>query len=490
MMVAPFSDGTPMSQWPIPARHFFDYELRPDVGYAGTYFYHSHVGFQAVTASGPLIVEGHTFPYKYDDERIVHLTDFFSSTDEVIESDLTGPNFVWPGETNDILVNGQGRLTTNASGQCTLAAIDVEPGKTYRLRFIGGTALSFVSLAFEEHTMTIIEADGHYTQPFNTSYLQIGSGQRFSVLLSTKPETEVKENQFYMQLSTLERPTSLTTFAVLRYSGATSDLTSDLRSVPSTPPLPVANTTNGWLNYQLRPLTPDSNFPTLSEVDRTITITLHQNISSSNQLTQVFWLENGYPWIDTLPPAPYLVEVYEDKFDTNAAYQRAIANGGLDRVTRTFPAKKGEVLDIIWQNTGSTAGALDTHPFHAHGAHYYDLGGGDGAYDSTANEALLQNNPPVLRDTTMLYRYRTTTTPGAPSGWRAWRLRASDAGVWMVHCHILQHMLMGMQTVFVVGDKEDIVQQSGQAFAGYLTYGGSAYGNETHAPDVMHSFDD
>jgi len=118
------------------------------------------------------------------------------NTDEVIENDLAGPNVTWPGDSNDILVNGQGRLATNATGQCSLAAIDVEPGKTYRLRFIGATALSLVWLAFEGHdAMTIIEADGHYTQPLNASYLQIGSGQRFSVLLSTKPETEVEQRQ-------------------------------------------------------------------------------------------------------------------------------------------------------------------------------------------------------------------------------------------------------------------------------------------------------
>lgn len=57
MAVAPFSDGTPAAaQWPIPPAHFFDYELHVPVGMAGTYFYHSHVGLQAISATGPLIV--------------------------------------------------------------------------------------------------------------------------------------------------------------------------------------------------------------------------------------------------------------------------------------------------------------------------------------------------------------------------------------------------------------------------------------------------
>ena len=36
-------------------------------------------------------------------------------------------------------------------------------------------------------------------------------------------------------------------------------------------------------------------------------------------------------------------------------------------------------------------------------------------------------------------------------GWRAVRFTASNPGVWMIHCHILPHMVMGMQTVFVMG---------------------------------------
>ena len=48
-----------------------------------------------------------------------------------------------------------------------------------------------------------------------------------------------------------------------------------------------------------------------------------------------------------------------------------------DPVTYTWPAKIGEVLEIIWVNTGSLVhdnGGVDYHPFHAHGGHYYDIG--------------------------------------------------------------------------------------------------------------------
>jgi L-ascorbate oxidase len=90
MAVSPFSDGSPMaSQWPIPPAHFFDYQIHVPVGMAGTYFYHSHVGFQAVSASGPLIIEEcGPPPYHYDEDRIIHLQDVFIKNETAIEQGL------------------------------------------------------------------------------------------------------------------------------------------------------------------------------------------------------------------------------------------------------------------------------------------------------------------------------------------------------------------------------------------------------------------
>jgi hypothetical protein len=61
------------------------------------------------------------------------------------------------------------------------------------------------------------------------------------------------------------------------------------------------------------------------------------------------------------------------------------------------------------------------------------------------------------RDTTMLYRYSYATNnvgqPGEANGWRAWRLRITNPGIWMMriwmmHCNILQHIILGMSTAW------------------------------------------
>lgn len=172
MAVAPFSDGTPLaSQWPIPPMHFFDYEINVPVGMAGTYFYHSHVGFQAVSAAGPLIIDDIDPPYYYDEEKIIFLQDIFTKNDSTIEQGLVANPLSWSGETSMILVNGQGGGTANETAcNASLSTIDVEPNKVYRLRFIGSTALSFVSLAIEGHEcLTVIEADGQVIPPSSYS---------------------------------------------------------------------------------------------------------------------------------------------------------------------------------------------------------------------------------------------------------------------------------------------------------------------------------
>lgn len=58
----------------------------------------------------------------------------------------------------------------------------------------------------------------------------------------------------------------------------------------------------------------------------------------------------------------------------------------------------------------------------------------------------------------------------------------------MVHCHTLQHMIMGMQTVWVMGNATQIKAGDEPYVAGYLDYGGSAYGNSSYDPFVMHHF--
>lgn len=344
--VAPFSDGTPtVSQWPIPPLHFFDYEVHPLNTESGTYFYHSHVGFQAVSAAGPLVVEDSGRPpYEYDDERFVFLTDYFNKTDTVIEEGLVATPFTWSGETNAVLINGVG-VSIGAMagiGQCRLPVIDVEPGKIYRLRFVSSTAISMTQIGIVGHdNFTIISADGSYTRPHTVpqKYMQISPGQRFDVLFQTKTSHELgAQTDFLIQFETKDRPSVYRGYGVLRYFQNVTQIT----KAPSSPPLTFSNATYDWVEYALEPLQPN-NFPTAAEVTRRIYIYDRQVLTQTD-----IWRENGNQWNASSSPypgdKPYLVNIYENGPSAIPNYEAALNNSGWDPTSYTWPAKLGEVM--------------------------------------------------------------------------------------------------------------------------------------------------
>lgn len=546
--MAPFADGTPQaSQWPIPPGHFFDYEVATETGDAGTYFYHSHVAMQATTCSGPLVVDDcSSCPFDYDDERILYFQDYLRESDQKMAQDVQGVPYRWPGGTNGIVLNGRSipigsKVTPGPSGQngvfggghasnpeghpspgvkqianeegCTLPVIDVEPGKTYRFRIAGATGLSLLTMAIEDHAeFRVIQADGmQYLRPVDTRDLQLGPGQRFDVLFKAKTIEELaadgNKTTYYLQFETRSRPEQLRGYAVIRYDDNVA-----VPEEPAIPPVDLPANPNGWLEYTFEPLT-GVVAPAAEEVTRRITLEVVQ-LKDSDTGRQI-WQLSGISWTEESNKVPLLVDIYQRGRNAMPNYTVAKGNKGWDTKTGSFPIKLGEVVELVIQNTGtmsSDIGFVEAHPFHVHSQHVFDIGSGPGVYDAEANNAKIERlgYKPTLRDTTMLYRYQDTVDPGQAAGWRAWRLKATAPGVWMVHCHILAHMVMGkftvlqcfamcqcplttslgMQAVFVVGNEWDIKEIAPNDVAGYLDYGGSVYGNSTFAPSPNEYFSD
>ena len=65
----------------------------------------------------------------------------------------------------------------------------IEPGKTYLFRIINMGAFAAQYFWFENHTMSIIEVDGIYTEATDAELLYITPAQRYSVLVKTKNDT-------------------------------------------------------------------------------------------------------------------------------------------------------------------------------------------------------------------------------------------------------------------------------------------------------------
>lgn len=533
MSTAPYADGSPLgSQWPIPPGHFFDYELHPKAHEAGTSFYHSHVGFQAVTAAGALVVKdvGEP-PYFYDDDIILKFGDYYPYEDRQMEEMLNSKSGVWTGDPSALLLNGHSGTAPGPTNpnppdkSCQPWQVDVEAGKTYRWRVIGGTALSMVVLGFEDHeNLTVIETDNSYVVPVETPFIQADTGQRFSFLLKTKSQAELNtlggKTKFWIQAETREGSGTVTSWAILNYISGDTDGSGGVHLdrtggqpnapetatqpefVPQSPILELPYDVQNFLEYTFdNPDLPGYiEAPTAEEVARRITISTWQFLNATSGYTE--FKDNNESWHEKPPlgptaQTPYLVEILSNGTVNNAIpnYERAMSNPeqkGFDPVSHTYPTKIGEVIEIVWQNAASFPdGVYGPHPLHAHGDHYWDLGSGPGVYSAAAHQALLEshsvNGRPwsgSRRDTTLLYKYQLQSpNPGEVNGWRVWRLRVTEenVGVWMMHCHILQHMIMGQQLVWVFGTPDEIkrhTQPVEGVLDGYFIYGGDVVGKE------------
>jgi FtsP/CotA-like multicopper oxidase with cupredoxin domain len=143
----------------------------------------------------------------------------------------------------------------------------VEPSKTYLFRFVGAQGLTFLRYALEGHNFTIVQVDGgSYTKPLEVDHIELGTGQRYAALLTTKSVEELNgQTIFWANISSFFRPIVDEGYALLRYN-----LSNDTYLPPeafqaadsSNPNIPqVAVSTFGWIDSQLEPLTADP-YPT------------------------------------------------------------------------------------------------------------------------------------------------------------------------------------------------------------------------------------
>jgi iron transport multicopper oxidase len=182
-----FEDGAAMvSQCPIPPGQSFVYQFV--LQQAGTYWYHAHVGGQYVDGlRGPLIISDPHAPYKIagtpyhvDEELTLTLTDLYhKQVPYLVNYYLSADN----GNNNggaepvpDAALINEGRNQQ----------IAMTPGKTYLFRIINMGAIAGQYLQFDQHDMTIIEADGVYTMPQTVGQVFVAVAQRYAVLVKAK----------------------------------------------------------------------------------------------------------------------------------------------------------------------------------------------------------------------------------------------------------------------------------------------------------------
>jgi hypothetical protein len=139
------------------------------------------------------------------------------------------------------------------------------------------------------------------------------------------------------------------------------------------------------LEYTLEPLNRFSTtYPSAEQATRRPIFKAEEKIDPTTGRLPVWQLADMSWWSDTTRDKPVLVDIQRARPGRHARLRRGPGQRGLGPSHGALPRAQGqgEVLEIVIQNTGSqfegASGIVETHPFHAHGQHYYDLGSGAG----------------------------------------------------------------------------------------------------------------
>lgn len=193
----------------------------------GTYWYHSHSGFQEqLGLFGPLIIDpAEPDPFSFDREHVVMLSDWtFENPHRILARLKKQSNFynfqqrTVPGFFRD--ASKQGFRTALADrlqwGQMRMDPTDIsditghtytylvngrapasnwtglfKPGERLRLRFINAGAATYFDVRIPGLKMTVVQADSQYVQPVTVEEFRIANAETFDVIV------EPKENRAY-----------------------------------------------------------------------------------------------------------------------------------------------------------------------------------------------------------------------------------------------------------------------------------------------------
>ncbi|KAM6563764.1 hypothetical protein CsatB_023762 [Cannabis sativa] len=459
---SPWFDGTEgVTQCPIQPGETFKYQFVVDR--PGTYLYHAHYGMQRDAGLyGSIRValpDGELEPFAYDYDRSVILNDWYHKSTNELSTGLSSIPFQWVGEPQSLLIQGRGKfdcssltspsstdpkVCNSSNPECSPYVLTVIPGKTYRLRVSSLTSLSALSFQIEGHNMTVVEADGHYVEPFVVKNLFIYSGETYSVLIKTDQNPT---RNYWMQTNIVSRSSNTSAgLAILNYYP-----NHPKRSPPSDPSEgPKWDDVDPRLaqSLSIRARKGMGRAPPQTS-DRVIVLLNTQNEVNGFRR----WSVNNVSFQH--PKTPYLISLKHKltgQFDEKpppdgydfANYNIYVKQNNSNATTSNgiYRLKFNTTVDIILQNANTmNPNNSETHPWHLHGHDFWVLGYGSGKFD-------IDNDPKKYN---LVDPIEKNTVPVHPYGWTALRFVANNPGTWAFHCHIESHFYMGMGIVLEEG---------------------------------------
>jgi len=190
----------------------------------GTYWYHSHSGFQEQLGLwGALVIEPRDKdPIEYDRDYVVLLSDWTDTKPETLDSNLkkqsdyynfhrrTARTFIEDAKNKGLRSTVVDRLSWGRTNMTPADIADVTdatyiylmngnpadanwtalftPGERVRLRFINASAMTLFDVRIPDLPMTVVQADGNCVQPVTVDEIRLGVAETYDVIVQPHEE--------------------------------------------------------------------------------------------------------------------------------------------------------------------------------------------------------------------------------------------------------------------------------------------------------------
>jgi CopA family copper-resistance protein len=460
------------------------YDYRFTVKQNGTYWYHSHSGFQEQQGVyAPLVIEAREpEPFQYHREHVVMLTDWTDESPARVYAKLKKRSDYYNFRQRtvgtflrDVRKNGLGATLAErrAWGDMRMSAGDLAdvtgatytylmngqapaanwtglftPGEKVRLRFINGSGMTYFDVRIPGVKMTVVAADGQYVRPVAVDEFRIAIAETYDVIVEP-----TGQEAFTIFAQAMDRtgfaagtlatraglsapvpaldPRAVLTMNDMGHGGPGHDM-----SAMSVGAAPAADPHAGHVMPGAAPIAADPHAG-------------HDMSTTSGAMVTHPASEQGNPLVDmqTMSPSAKLddpgiglrdngrrVLTYADLASPFAdpdgrEPSRTIElhlTGHMERFAWSFNGIKFSDAEPLRLTYGERVrivlvnDTMMTHPIHLHGM-WSDL------EDETGN-----------------FKVRKHTIDMPPGARRSYRVTADALGRWAYHCHLLYHMEAGM----------------------------------------------
>ncbi|XP_073980604.1 uncharacterized protein [Rhodnius prolixus] len=486
-----YYDGIPLiTQCPIGPGETFRYQFYAED--AGTFFYHSHSGFQKQDGPmGPLIIRENPnkeFNFHFDEDLPEHVMLIQDWLNFLVEESFPGDGadrlkgFRAPS----YLINGRGIFTkkkkswnkfatyVGSKNQPPVTTFNVKQNKTYRFRVInGGSIACHVSVFIQSHRLTLVGGEGDRDiEPTTVDTINVNSGEKYDVLLNASQAV----GSYWIAVEGSGNCKDSKQLAILRYAGAPSIPAADGNI---TAPGPVSlnpefsycngSAPNQLCVFQLRTVQPPTKELSMPQGDLRIPLIIDeynydvQELFVPGKFKTYFYAPTlKVPFramvnnISYASPSSPLISQYNDIPEDDFC-QPQCTRAPTCICTYIVKVPLNFVVDVVLAELapGPVGDGPPPHPFHLHGYHFYVLE--QGIFSSDPAAGLKELNRRLdngeVRNPTAPMKDTITLSLG---GYAVIRFVADNPGFWYMHCHFTFHLETGMALVFQVGELSDL----------------------------------